>query len=155
MFGVVEAEEGSTNDTRGAEGINKFAYWASNSPAGPWNILPDLAPEHLASAKGIKVMFTGDLNRKIVTNPFYFKQEKDYLRATIARICFSTTLVPKGIYKLTEVEPPEVPTEIEENVPEDDKPVPIPSTNDMCRASNWVHYTKNILQCNRLVHPEE
>lgn len=57
------------------------------------------------------------------------------------------------------MEPPEIATEIEEVVPEEDDDGklknPILSTNDMCKASNWVHYTKNILRCNRLVHPDE
>lgn len=41
----VEAEEGSNNEPRGdEEGVNKYTYWASNSPAGPFTMLPDLSP---------------------------------------------------------------------------------------------------------------
>ena len=67
-------------------------------------MLPDLTPEDLQASKEIKVLFTGDLNRKIVTNPFFFKTEKEYLRSVIARISFSTTLVPKGVWKLEDAE---------------------------------------------------
>ena len=43
--------------------------------------------------------------------------------------------------------------EIEENTPEEG-PIPIPSTIDMGKPENWVHYTQNILKANRLTHME-
>lgn len=48
------------------------------------------------------MLFTGDLERKIFTNPFFEGQEKHYLRAQIARITHSTSLLPKGLWKATE-----------------------------------------------------
>lgn len=45
-----------------------------------WTQLPDLKPQDIITARGIKVMFTGDLNRKIYTNPFYMDTEKVLLR---------------------------------------------------------------------------
>ena len=136
-------------EPRGTEGINKFAYWAANSPIGPWKLLPDLTVEDFKSSKSVKVGFTGDLDKKITTNPFYFKTEKELLRSVIARISFSATLVPKGVYRTVE----DNPNEIEENVPED-SPIPVPPTNEMVKSQNWVHYTRNILNCNRLLHLE-
>jgi hypothetical protein len=97
--GATEVEGSVEIEPRGSEGINKFAYWVSNSPAGPWIVLPDLTVEDLRASKSVKVGFSGDLDRKIVTNPFYFKTEKELLRSTIARISFSTTLIPKGVYR--------------------------------------------------------
>jgi len=44
------------------------------------------------------------------------------LRAQIARIALSTTLVPKGMFRMVE----DSTTEIEENTPEDG-PIPVPS----------------------------
>jgi radial spoke head protein 4/6 len=43
--------EGTDIEGRGTDGVNKFAYWASNSPAGPWVVLPDLTAEDLRRAK--------------------------------------------------------------------------------------------------------
>ena len=65
-----------------------------------------------------------------MTNPFYFKKEKDYLRAQIARITQSTKLVPARVYRTKEDDV----TEIEENIPEDgDNPVaPVPTSSQMC-----------------------
>jgi radial spoke head protein 4A len=79
-----------------------------------------------------------------VTNPFFNKSEKFYLRAQIARIAQSTTLVPKGVYRLDEDT-----KEIVENLPEEG-PVPIPSTSQMGKLDFWVHYQRSILKCNRL-----
>ena len=131
-------------------GVNTLAYWVANSPDGDWKPLGDLEPKDLEAARTFKVSFTGDLDREIVTNPFYFKKEAVYLRAQIARITQCTKLMPAGIYRKKEDDP----TEVEENVPEDaDPPVaPIPSTEDMGSLSNWVHFGQNILKCNRLRH---
>jgi radial spoke head protein 4/6 len=79
---------------------------------------------------------SGDLERKIITNPFFFGTEKNYLRAQIARITHSTTIVPKGLYRLVE----DNDREIEDNTP-DEGPIKIPSTHDMAHPHNWVHYT--------------
>ena len=75
-------------------GVNKLAYWVTHSSLGAWKKLPDLAPADIAAARGIKVLFTGDLERTIYTNPFFFGKEKHYLRAQIARISHSTSLAP-------------------------------------------------------------
>lgn len=48
-----------------------------------------------------------------------------------------------------EVEPGEVAKEIEENTP-DEGEIQIPSTIEMAKAENWVHYTQNILKVGRL-----
>ena len=80
-----------------------------------------------------------------MTNPFFVKSEKFFLRAQIARISQSTSLVPKGIYRLNE----EDKNVIEENTPEEG-PIPVPTTKQMANISNWVHYQRSILKCNRL-----
>ena len=152
--GTLEAGEGDegageSSEPRGT-GVNKFAYWVCNCPTeNKWVALPDLSPADLAAARSIKVHLTGDLERKIVTNPFFFKREKNFLRAQIARIAQSTTLVPKGVYRLNEDDK----NVIEENQPEEG-PIPVPSTKAMAKAENWVHYTKSILKCNRTTHLE-
>lgn len=134
------------------QGVNTFAYWVTSNPAsGEWTALPDLTPQDIEAARQVKCKLSGDLERKLYTNPFFFKTEKYYLRAQIARISHSTTLVPKNVYRLQE----DSTIEIEENQPDDpDLPLPVPSTQDMCKKENWVHYTRNILRCNRVVHLE-
>ena len=58
-------------------------------------------------------------------------------------------MVPTKVYRLIE----DNPRDIEDNTPEDG-PIPIPSTLDMGKLENWVHYTPNILNANRLTHME-
>ena len=80
-------------------GVNTYGYWVANSPMGPWTALEDLNPSDLGAARTIKAHFTGDLDRDIITNPFYFRKEKHFLRAQIARITMTTTLVPARVYR--------------------------------------------------------
>ena len=111
-------------------GVNKFVYWVTDNVLEKWTKLPDLSPSDMKAARSIKVSFTGDLDRYIYTNPFFFGQEKIYLRVQIARIAHSTTIIPKGLYKL--VEDSET-REIEEFVPEEGE-LQMPSTHDMAKA---------------------
>lgn len=142
-----EVERPADFEARGASpGVNQFGYWVCNSPdEGKWTALPDISPADINAARTIRVLLTGDLNRKIVTNPFYGKTEAFYLRAQIARIAMATTLAPKGIYRLNEDDK----NVIEENTPEEGPIVP-PSTLAMANKENWVHYTRSILKCGRM-----
>lgn len=148
--GVVE-EETADNEKRG-EGVNIFAYWVTNAPeSGRWTLLPDLTAADIHNAKQTKYAFSGELDRKLYTNPWQFKTEKFLLRAQIARIYFSTTLVPTNCYRMQE----ESTTEVEDNQPEDaELPVPVPSSSEMGSKDFWCHYTKNILKCGRITHQE-
>jgi radial spoke head protein 4/6 len=114
-----------------------------------WEKLPDLSVKDLQAARNIKVMFTGDLNRPIFTNPFFFGQEKHYLRAQISRITHSTTLFPKGLKKLNE----EDPRQIEDNTPEEGEIV-MPSTPEMQDVAMWVHANEGILMSGKTTQPE-
>jgi radial spoke head protein 4/6 len=120
-------------------GVNKFTYWVAPSSLSDWTKLPELSPADIAASRQVKVAFTGELNRAIYTNPHFFGQEKHYLRAQIARIMHSTTLVPKGIYKITD--PVEAPRDIDLAEPEEgDETVKMPTTKDMANPSNWAHF---------------
>jgi len=140
-----EEEKPADFEPRGT-GVNENAYWACNDPSeNKWVALPDLAPSDMGIARKIKFHFTGNLEARVFTNPFFHKREKFLLRAQIARITISTTLVPKGVFKTNE----ENPAEIEENIPEEG-PVPVPTVTEMSNLSNWVHHPKSILKCNRV-----
>jgi radial spoke head protein 4A len=122
-------------------------YWVTNNVLNAWTKLPDLNPSDIKASRNIKVLFSGNLDRKIYTNPFFFGLEKHYLRAQIARISFSTTIMPIGLFKLTE----DNEREIEDNVPEEGE-IQMPSTMEMSRPENWVHNTPNILEAARVAH---
>jgi radial spoke head protein 4A len=138
-----EGEDGPTADSepRGT-GVNKLSYYVAHDSMSKWTRLPDLSPADIKASRQIKVVFTGDLNRPIYTNPFFFGQEKHYLRAQIARIMHSTTLLPKALWKEDEENPREVlpaePIEGEEEVEQ-------PTTMSMTDPKMWVHANTNIL----------
>jgi len=62
-------------------GVNRYVYFVCSSPFDPWKKLPSLAPRHIQAARDVKILFTGDLERPIISNPFFFGKEKHYLRA--------------------------------------------------------------------------
>ena len=75
------AEEKEAEQEEKGTGVNKYTYFVTNSPFSPWKRLPDLAPSHIETARKIKVLFSGDLERDIICNPFFFGKEKHLLRA--------------------------------------------------------------------------
>lgn len=56
-------------------GVNKLYYWATTQLSGDWTELPLITPSQLRVSRKIKVMFTGDLNRKIISNPHFLGKE--------------------------------------------------------------------------------
>ena len=143
-----EVERPPEFEARGT-GVNKFVYWVTTDILGKWTKLPDLLPSDIDAARQIKVLLTGDLEKKIYTNPFFFGQEKHYLRAQIARISHSTTIIPKGLFKTVE----DNEKDIEEFVP-DEGELQMPSTHQMAVADNWVHFSPSILKVARTAHIE-
>lgn len=116
---------------------------------GAWTKLPDVSPAEIKAARQIHVLFTGDLERDIYTNPFFFGKEKIYLRAQIARMTQSTVLLPKGVMRTVE----DNEREIEDNAPEEGDMV-YPSTKQMSSPAMWVHKNLNILLNCRTAHAE-
>lgn len=131
-----EEEVQEPNVEERGTGVNKYAYYVTNEiVSGSWTRLPDLKPSQLRAARQIKVTFTGDLERKIMTNPFFFGLEMHYLRAQIARISHSTTIFPRKMWKLVE----DSEREIEEAVDDEGEPVPFPSVLTLANADEWGH----------------
>lgn len=135
-------------------GVNEVSYLVTSDSMSEWTKLPDLSYKDINAARQIKVLFTGNLNRYIFTNPYFFGQEKHYLRAQLSRISHSTSLYPKGQYRKPEED--ETGRAIELNQPEEGELV-LPTTSDMAKVDMWVHAKPNILINGRTTHldPEE
>jgi len=154
----VEAEEEGDVEEREADfepkgtGVNVYTYFVAKSSMSEWTRLPDISPSELKAARAIRVLFSGDLDRYIYTNPFFFGQEKIYLRAQIARITQSTVIIPKGVMRTVE----DNDRDIEDNAPEEGDLV-LPTTHAMADPAMWVHKNLNILKNCRTAHadPEE
>lgn len=80
---TVEREEGEGKEGMEAagNGVNKSVFYVTKDSKSPWTKLPDLSPAEITAARKIQMLFTGDLSRKIITNPFFFGTEAEYLRA--------------------------------------------------------------------------
>lgn len=143
---IVEGEKeaaGEANpeiEARGAVGgVNRYVYWVTDSVTGDWIQLPDATPAYIKLARQIKHIFTGDLDAKVITNPFFEGTEKELLRAQIARINQTTTLVPSGLYKVNEENKNEVIDEVEEKKK-------IAPFDDLTKLEYWLHYCPTLLQ---------
>lgn len=145
---VGEEEEFVGGDVRGT-GVNEYVYWVTNSPLEEWVQLADLKPDQILAARKIKILFSGDPKRKIFTNPFYDQPESVLLRAQIARINASTSIVPAGLYKFAE----DSTREIEDNTLEEGQ-TNEPQTKQQVNINNWVHYSPAILNQGRFKHAD-
>ena len=56
-------------------GVNELVYFVTQDSLSEWKRLPSLSYKELIAARSIKVLFTGDLKRKIYSNPFFFGEE--------------------------------------------------------------------------------
>jgi len=138
-------------------GVNELTYYVACDSLSEWKRLPDLSYKDLIAARQVKVLFTGDLERPIFTNPFFFGKEKHYLRAQLSRIIHSTTLLPAGVMKLDEDPDAERGFQATPNEGEEDKPFVMPTTCQVAASNMWVHAKPNILLNGRTAHipPED
>ena len=86
-------------------GVNKTLFWVTNELTGEWTELPIVTPKQIQIARRIKYLFTGDLNRDILTNPDFIGKEAHLvpiylikLKCQLIRIHTTCTIVPKGMY---------------------------------------------------------
>lgn len=90
-----EAKSSPNVEDRGI-GANSHVYWVTDDILSDWIQLPDVEPKYIEAARSIKYIVTGNLNAEINSNPKFPGKERHFLRAQIARIAHSTTIVPKG-----------------------------------------------------------
>ena len=138
-------------------GVNELTYYVTQDSLSDWKRLPDLSYKDLLAAREIKVLFTGDLERPIFTNPFFFGKEKHFLRAQLSRIAHATSIQPLGVAKLEEDEAADRGFTVVPNEGEEDKPFVMPTTKMMSKSGMWVHSKVNILYNGRTAHlpPED
>ena len=77
--GGEEQEVNSSWEARGT-GVNKSTYWVCTDLLGVWSELPLISPQHVQIARRIKYIFTGDLEKKVVSNPDFGGSEKHLLK---------------------------------------------------------------------------
>ena len=133
-------------EKRKEDGVNRNVFFVTNNLCEKWIELPDIKPHQIAEARQIRYIFTGDLERKIVSNPPFRGQEKHYLRCQIARIYHGSKLVP-NVNHYT-VEDPE--SQFKPLTPaEKQKPF---SIEELTSGQSWIHFPPGILKCGRVSH---
>lgn len=78
---VEEGEDVDPDTEPKGSGANLKAYFVTSNPYSDWSRLPDVTPTEIAASRNIKVLITGDLDRDIITNPFFVGKERNYLRS--------------------------------------------------------------------------
>ncbi|KFG51344.1 radial spokehead family protein [Toxoplasma gondii p89] len=143
-----EAGEGDDDepDPRGL-GANKYTYWVlrESEGSGEWEVLPDLLPSHIRTARKLKKFFTGDLDHPVITFPWFAGKERHLLRAVIAQINSETVICPAGLWRPKEAEP----TQIEE-----DTEFEYPSAHELLSLEAWTHAREYINAAGLTAFPE-
>ncbi|KAL7746710.1 hypothetical protein RI367_007990 [Sorochytrium milnesiophthora] len=126
-------------------GTNKYVYYVCSHAGGPWVKLPDASPDKIYRARLIKKLFTGNLNRRIISHPPFNGTEADYLRAQIARITSSTVICPAGYYTFdAEEQPDDENGEGSQNIIVNTEFEVLPN-EALLSLDSWVHQTPYIL----------
>jgi hypothetical protein len=133
-------------EKRKEDGINRNVFYVTNNLTEKWVELPDVKPSQIKLSRKIKYIFTGNLNRKIYTNPTFNGEERHLLRCQIARIYHGAKLVP-SINHYT-IEDPESP--FKQLVPAE-KPKRLTNEN-LTSLDYWIHYPPGILNNGRISH---
>jgi radial spoke head protein 4A len=142
-------------EKRNEDGVNKNTYFVTNDLTVDWIELPDVKPSQIRAARNIRYIFSGNLNRLIITNPHFPGTEKEYLRCQIARITHGTKIEPSiNHWKVGDSDNPSKP--LEKNEDDDVKKMKM---NDLISIKNWIHFPPAILKQGRVSHyfeiPEE
>lgn len=142
-------------EQRKNDGVNKNVFFVTNDLSEDWKELPDVTADQIVASRKIRYNFTGDLERKIYTNPHFNGQEKHLLHCQLSRIYHGTKLVPT-LNNYT-VESPEEP--FKPLVPNTDNKPKKFTHNDLINLGTWIHYPPGILKQGRVNHfietPEE
>ncbi|KAK2952797.1 putative Flagellar radial spoke protein 4 [Blattamonas nauphoetae] len=79
---------------------NQYVYFVCHDPADPWKRLPDVTPALIKASRLLVKDLTGNLDSTVATgSPSFPGLEKHYLRAQIARIAHSSSVIPRGFLK--------------------------------------------------------
>jgi len=123
-------------------GANEYIYFVTNSlQSQEWTKLPTILPYQIKVARQVRRFLTGDLKASVLGFPRFPYGEAVYLRAQIARISHSTSIIPEGVFTID--------PEDEEAVPEANEEYKAKHTLVMDNPKNWVHARQALLKIGR------
>merc|ERR1712232_940374 len=126
------------------QGSNVCAYWVSAGGAAPWVRLPSARASHIVAARSMQKLFTGSLDSSIASTPWFPGDERDLLRAQIARITATCKLAVNGWWKVDDNDPKKILVDTEE-----EKGDPNAAFGDLDQPGGWVHAAPYLLNNGR------
>lgn len=137
-------------------GLNRKVYFVCNRLGEEWIELPPVTPQQMVAARLIRKYMTGDLNAELWSYPTFPGTERNYLRATIARITAATYVAPVGYYRLGAGGDDEEEEEDDEEGADNDKPTSIDpgyepvAPAELLNVHAWIHFRCHILPQGRV-----
>jgi radial spoke head protein 4A len=125
-------------------GANACAYWVSAGGSKSWIRLPSARASHIVASRNIQKLFTGNLDAPIVSTPWFPGDERDLLRAQIARITATCKLAVTGWWKVDENDPKKILVDTDE-----EKGEPQAAFGDLDQPASWVHASPYLLNNGR------
>ena len=142
-----DAQYENDMEKRKEDGINRNTFFVTNNLNEKWVELPDVKPRQIIQSRIIKYIFTGNLNRKIYTNPTFDGEERHLLRCQLARIYHGSKLVPSINHYIIEDQENKY-KQFTLNTEKVKK-----FTNEHLTSLHyWIHYPPGILKCGRVSH---
>jgi radial spoke head protein 4A len=126
------------------QGANACAYWVSAGGASPWVRLPAARASHIVAARNVQKLFTGSLDTAISSTPWFPGDERDLLRAQIARITATCKLAVAGWWKVDENDPKKILVDTDE-----EQGNPQAAFADLDQPAGWVHASPYLLNNGR------
>jgi radial spoke head protein 4A len=136
-------------ETQG-QGANACAYWVSAGGAAPWIRLPSARASHIVAARCMQKLFTGNLDASIAATPWFPGDERDLLRAQIARITSTCKLAVTGWWKVDENDPRKIVVDTAEDTGD-----PQAAFGDLDQQATWVHAAPYLLNNGRSDYGKE
>ncbi|KAL8434329.1 hypothetical protein ACSSS7_003227 [Eimeria intestinalis] len=130
-------------DRRGT-GANTYTYFVLQENGTKWALLPDVLPSQIATARKIKKLFTGNLDRQVISFPWFPGRERHLLRAMIAIISSETVLCPAGLLQVQE----------EGGEAEEDPEFDFPLAKALANIEAWTHARAHLTQSGLSSYPE-
>ena len=82
-------------------GANKTTFWVTTDLLeANWRELPTISPQLIRISRKIRYTFSGNLDKKVFTNPFFHGTEAHLLKCQLVRIGFTCNLVPRTMYNV-------------------------------------------------------
>mmetsp|Transcript_22678 Transcript_22678/g.57458 ORF Transcript_22678/g.57458 Transcript_22678/m.57458 type:complete len:449 (+) Transcript_22678:93-1439(+) len=146
VYEAAIAGQGVGADAYEARGVgaNKFTYFVQNEALGALTQLPEVTTAQITKSRVLQKYFSGDLNKDIISCPWFGGKEIHLLRAQIARITHSCTLHVNGFHAVDE--------ESGKLVEAED--FAMPAVEELGTQGTWVHSRDYILKNGKTSYPD-